>query len=38
MKFRKKLSQKKANRVFKKGARVKSINVRRAPSRGGIRL
>jgi len=38
MAFRKKLSQGRAKRVFRKGARTKAVNVRRKPSRGGIRL
>lgn len=35
---RQKLSGKQAKRSFKKGARVHKMNVRKSPSRGGIRL
>ena len=35
---RRPLSQKAAKKVFKRGARTKSMNIRRSPSRGGIRL
>lgn len=35
---RRPLSQKTAKKVFRKSARTKAVNVRRKPSRGGIRL
>lgn len=35
---RRKLSTKQAKRTFKRGARVHKMNVRKSPSRGGIRL
>lgn len=35
---RRPLSKKSAKKVFKRGARTPSMNVRRKPSRGGIRL
>lgn len=35
---RRKLSNKAAKRNFKRGARVHKVNVKRYPSRGGIRL
>lgn len=35
---RRPLTQKTAKKVFRKGARTAGVNVRRKPSRGGIRL
>lgn len=35
---RRPLSKKAAKKTFRRGARTASVNVRRKPSRGGIRL
>lgn len=35
---RRPLSRKTAKKVFRKGARTSGMNIRRKPSRGGIRL
>ena len=39
MKMRRKLSRKKSRRIFRKGAnKVKAINIRARPMRGGFRI
>ncbi len=39
MKVRKKLSRKKSRKIFRKGAnKVKAINIRARPMRGGFRI